>query len=66
MAGLADTLQSELMLYQGISVHIYFPGSILTPGFEEEQKSKPQITKEIDGARPNMYLQIIVSPDHTT
>jgi 3-dehydrosphinganine reductase len=54
------------MLYQGISVHIYFPGSILTPGFEEEQKSKPQITKEIDGARPNMYLQIIVSPDHTT
>jgi 3-dehydrosphinganine reductase len=52
MAGLADTLQSELMLYPGISVHIYFPGSILTPGFEEEQKSKPQITKEIDGARP--------------
>ncbi|KAJ6578198.1 oxidoreductase [Mycena capillaripes] len=50
LRGLADTLQSELMLYPDISVHIYFPGSILTPGFEEEQRSKPKITKEIDDA----------------
>ncbi|KAF7338978.1 Oxidoreductase [Mycena venus] len=26
------------------------PGSMLTPGFEEEQKDKPQISKEIDNA----------------
>jgi 3-dehydrosphinganine reductase len=43
-------LESELMLYPGLSVHIYFPGSILTPGCEEEQRDKPKLTKEIDGA----------------
>ncbi|KAF8208980.1 oxidoreductase [Mycena galopus ATCC 62051] len=48
LRGLADTLQSELMLYPGLSVHIYFPASLLTPGFEEEQRDKPQISKEID------------------
>ncbi|KAJ7851035.1 oxidoreductase [Mycena olivaceomarginata] len=48
LRGLADTLQSELMLYPGLSVHIYFPGSILTPGFEDEQRDKPKLTKEID------------------
>ena len=46
--GLADTLQSELMLY-GIDVHIFFPGVMFTPGFEEENKMKPQIVKTIEG-----------------
>ncbi|KAJ7767637.1 oxidoreductase [Mycena metata] len=50
LRGLADTLQSELMLYPDISIHIYFPPSILTPGFEAENKTKPKVTQEIDDA----------------
>ena len=46
--GLADTLQSELMLY-GVDVHIFFPGVMFTPGLEEENKMKPQIVKKIEG-----------------
>ena len=48
-SGLAETLRSELLLY-GISVHAYFPATILSPGFEEENKTKPKITLEIEGA----------------
>ena len=48
-AGLAESLRSELILY-GISVHAYFPATILSPGFEEENKTKPKITLEIEGA----------------
>ena len=46
--GLADTLQSELMLY-GVDVHIFFPTTMFTPGYEEEIKTKPRIVKEIEG-----------------
>jgi 3-dehydrosphinganine reductase len=46
--GLADTLQSELMLY-GVDVHIFFPGVMYTPGYEEENKMKPHIVKTIEG-----------------
>ena len=33
--GLADTLRNELQRYS-INVHIFFPGTIFTPGFEVE------------------------------
>lgn len=33
----------------GIQVHSYFPATILSPGFEEENKTKPSLTKEIEG-----------------
>ena len=49
LRGLADTLQSELMLY-GIDVHIFFPPTMFTPGYEEENKTKPKVTLEIEGA----------------
>ncbi|GAK66028.1 oxidoreductase [Moesziomyces antarcticus] len=45
--GLAETLRSELLLY-GISVQAYFPASILSPGFEQENKTKPKVTLEIE------------------
>lgn len=35
--GLADTLRNELQQY-GISVHIFFPGGIKSPGFDKEVK----------------------------
>jgi len=48
LRGLADTLQSELMLYE-IDVHIFFPpGMYNTPGYEEENKTKPTIVLEIE------------------
>jgi 3-dehydrosphinganine reductase len=46
-SGLADTLHSELMLYD-IDVHIFFPPTMKTPGYEEEMKTKPKITAQIE------------------
>lgn len=46
-AGLAETLRSEFQLY-GLQVHCYCPATILSPGFDEEQKTKPQVTKDIE------------------
>ncbi|GAA5922711.1 hypothetical protein JCM1841_001114 [Sporobolomyces salmonicolor] len=46
--GLAEALRSELLLY-GISVHLFLPATIHSPGFENEQKLKPEITKKIEG-----------------
>ncbi|EKM57350.1 uncharacterized protein PHACADRAFT_255059 [Phanerochaete carnosa HHB-10118-sp] len=45
--GLAETLQSEFIMY-GIDIHISFPGNILSPGFIEENKVKPKITLKIE------------------
>ncbi|KAG2051400.1 NAD(P)-binding protein [Suillus hirtellus] len=49
LRGLADSLHSELMLY-GIDTHIFFPPTMYTPGFEEENKTKPAITRTIESA----------------
>jgi 3-dehydrosphinganine reductase len=46
LRGLAEVLRQEL---PSVSVHIFFPGTILSPGFEDEQKRKPEITKHIEG-----------------
>ncbi|KAG2176034.1 hypothetical protein INT44_000513 [Umbelopsis vinacea] len=47
--GLADTLRNELQRYK-INVHIFFPGTIFTPGYEVENQTKPNVTKVIEGA----------------
>ncbi|KAG1055401.1 hypothetical protein G6F43_002648 [Rhizopus delemar] len=47
--GLADTLRNELKRYN-IGVHIFFPGGILSPGFDIENMTKPEVTKIIEGA----------------
>lgn len=43
------------MMYS-IAVHIYFPPTILSPGYDEENKTKPRITLKIeetdDGTTP--------------
>jgi 3-dehydrosphinganine reductase len=46
--GLTETLRSELALYD-IDVQIFQPGTILSPGLENENKTKPEITKRIEG-----------------
>jgi NAD(P)-dependent dehydrogenase (short-subunit alcohol dehydrogenase family) len=45
---LADTLREECVLYD-IDVRCCFPANILTPGFEVEERTKPEITKKIEG-----------------
>lgn len=40
LRGLADGLQSELKPY-GIDVHIFLPSNIDSPGFKEENLTKP-------------------------
>ncbi|KAF5388152.1 hypothetical protein D9615_000466 [Tricholomella constricta] len=47
LRGLAETLRSELLLYT-VSVHIFFPGTIYSPGYVEENKTKPKITLKIE------------------
>ena len=61
-AGLADTLHSELLLYN-IDVHIYFPAAMYTPGFDEENKTKPEIVRKIEstdeGVTPEQAAQAL-------
>lgn len=49
LRGLAECLRQEFLLY-GLQVHIYFVSTIESPGYEQENRSKPGITKEIEGA----------------
>ena len=49
LRGLGDTLRTELKLY-GISTHVYFPGTIYSPGYDNENLTKPDLTKKIEGA----------------
>lgn len=45
------------MLLYGIDVHVFFPPTMHTPGYEEENKTKPKITLKIeesdDGLTPD-------------
>ncbi|KIO27102.1 hypothetical protein M407DRAFT_243453 [Tulasnella calospora MUT 4182] len=48
LRGLADTLRNECLLY-GTDVHMFFAGTMKTPGYETEMKTKPKITVDIEG-----------------
>lgn len=61
MRALADTLNQEVQVYNGarqhptqdgpaaeIKVHAVFPMGIKSPGFENENKTKPALTKELE------------------
>ncbi|KAG8161444.1 hypothetical protein KVR01_008431 [Diaporthe batatas] len=56
LRGLADTLTQEAMLYpdQPVKIHVVFPGTILSPGFEREQTTKPDITLELEKDDPKL------------
>lgn len=45
---LTDTLRQEGILY-GVKVHCAFLATVYTPGFEKEQLTKPELTKELEG-----------------
>ncbi|KAJ7596088.1 oxidoreductase [Mycena floridula] len=74
LKGLGDTLHSELMLY-GIDIQTYFPPTMYTEGYDEEEKVKPQITKLIeeddqaltpDQAAATMYKGMVNGDAHIT
>ncbi|KAI9189516.1 3-dehydrosphinganine reductase [Blastocladiella emersonii ATCC 22665] len=47
---LADCLRHELLggRGKGIAVHTFMPGTIDTPGFAEEQRIKPELTRRVE------------------
>lgn len=59
---LSDTLNQEIEMYNGarsrkheapaadVKVHTVFPMGILTPGFDNEEKTKPELTKQLEEA----------------
>ncbi|KAK4211975.1 hypothetical protein QBC37DRAFT_441753 [Rhypophila decipiens] len=54
LRGLADTLAMELSLYPDhpVKVHVVYPATITSPGFERENKTKPEITVELEKEEP--------------
>jgi 3-dehydrosphinganine reductase len=46
-SGLAESLRADLLLYD-IKVHLFLPATILSPGLENENKTKPAITKKLE------------------
>lgn len=64
LPGLAETLRSELQLYD-ISVQMYFPATIYSPGYEEEMITKPKITKKLEetdgGQTPEQCAQALLA-----
>jgi 3-dehydrosphinganine reductase len=50
---LSDTLAQEVLLYgDHVKVHTVFPGTILSPGLENENKTKPGITFILEESDP--------------
>jgi 3-dehydrosphinganine reductase len=65
---LADGLRSEVQLYNAarrsktgtgthhapfdVNIHIIFPGTILSPGFDNEEKTKHPVTRELESSDP--------------
>jgi 3-dehydrosphinganine reductase len=66
--GLADALRSEVMLYQkalNLKIHLYIPAGISSPGYDEEQKTKPAATRKIEEAdvpmKPDECARMLLS-----
>ena len=70
---LSDTLNQEIEMYNGaytqrhrnnaptadVKIHTIFPMGILSPGFENEQKIKPELTKKLEEAdRPQTPKEV--------
>lgn len=64
LRSIADCLRQELLPYN-IHVSIYLPGTILSPGHAQEDKTKPEITKKLEGSSaeltPDQCAQALIS-----
>lgn len=59
---LSDTLAQEVKLYASssdVKIHTVFPGTIVTAGLEEENKTKPGITKVFEESDPKVSPEVI-------
>ncbi|TGJ82663.1 hypothetical protein E0Z10_g6099 [Xylaria hypoxylon] len=62
LRGLADTLAQELEIYpQKVKLHIVYPGSISSPGFERENKTKPEITSILEESDPVQTPDVVAA-----
>lgn len=57
---LADTLRQECKMY-GIDVRCCFPAGIISPGFEQENLIKPDITKTLEGSDVPLPPEIVAA-----
>ncbi|KAI1374615.1 short-chain dehydrogenase [Hypoxylon crocopeplum] len=62
LRGLADTLVQEVEMYpQKVKVHVVYPGSISSPGFERENLTKPAITKILEEDDPIQTPDVVAA-----
>lgn len=62
LRGLADTLVQELEVYpQNVKVHIVYPGSISSPGYERENRTKPEITTILEESDPVQTPDVVAA-----
>jgi len=63
LRGLADTLAMEMSLYPDtpVKVHVIFPATITTPGFDRENQTKPGITAELEKEEPAETADTVAS-----
>ncbi|KAI9204084.1 uncharacterized protein BJ171DRAFT_507594 [Polychytrium aggregatum] len=57
LKGLVDGLRNEFIPF-GTNVQLFIPNNIDTPGYAEEMKTKPELTKTIEGVAG------LLSPEH--
>ncbi|KAF9396272.1 3-dehydrosphinganine reductase, partial [Mortierella sp. AD011] len=50
LRGLAECLRNEFLMY-GIGIHIYYAGTMFSPGYENENLTKPLVTRDIEGTK---------------
>lgn len=62
MRNLCDALQQEVLLYgEDVKIHTVFPGTILSPGFKNENLTKPDITFELEKDDPEQTPDEVAS-----
>ncbi|KAL3427910.1 short-chain dehydrogenase [Phlyctema vagabunda] len=59
---LSDTLTQEVLLYgEDVKIHTVFPATILSPGLERENSTKPDITLEIEETDPKQTPEVVAA-----
>ena len=64
LRGLADTLTQEVLLYERtnpVRVSVVYPGTITSPGLERENKTKPDITLQLEKDDPKLTPEQVAS-----
>jgi len=59
---LSDTLAQEVLLYgDTVKIHTVFPGTILSPGHQIENLSKPDVTHVLEEADPQQTPEVVAA-----